>query len=73
MPHRNEDVVRQRYKAFGEGGMDTLRSLFAPDAVHVANGDSQISGEYQGVDDTLAYYGRLFELSNGPSPRRSTS
>jgi ketosteroid isomerase-like protein len=61
----NEDIVRQGYKAFGEGDLDTLRSLFAPDAVHVATGNNPVAGEYKGVDDILAYYGRLFELSNG--------
>ena len=65
MAHPNEDVVRQGYKAFSEGDMDTLRSLFAPDAVHVATGSSQVAGEYNGVDAILAYYGKLFELSDG--------
>ena len=61
----NEEIVRQGYKAFGEGDMDTLRSLYAPDAVHRATGDNPLSGEYKGVDDILGYYGKLFELSNG--------
>jgi ketosteroid isomerase-like protein len=65
MAHPNEDLVRQGYKAFGEGDMDTLRSLFAPDAVHVATGNSPVSGEYQGVDAILGYYGSLFERSDG--------
>ena len=61
----NEEIVRQGYKAFGEGDMDTLRSLYAPDAVHRATGNNPLSGEYKGVDDILGYYGKLFELSNG--------
>ena len=65
MAHANEDLVRQGYKAFGEGDMDTLRSLFAPDAVHVATGNGPLAGEYQGVDAILGYYGKLFELSDG--------
>ena len=65
MTHPNEDLVRQGYKAFGEGDMETLRSLFAPDAVHVATGNSPVSGEYQGVDAILGYYGKLFELTDG--------
>ena len=27
--------------------MDTLRSLYAPDAVHVAAGDNPLAGEYR--------------------------
>jgi ketosteroid isomerase-like protein len=65
MAHPNEDLVRKGYKAFGEGDMDTLRSLYAPDAVHKATGNNPLSGEYKGVDDILAYYGKLFELSDG--------
>ena len=65
MAHSNEEIVRQGYKAFGEGDMDTLRSLYAPDAVHSATGNNPLSGEYKGVDDILAYYGKLFELSDG--------
>jgi ketosteroid isomerase-like protein len=65
MAHANEDLVRQGYKAFGEGDMDTLRSLFAPDAVHVAPGNNPLAGEYKGVDAILGYYGKLFELSDG--------
>ena len=65
MAHPNEEIVRQGYKAFGEGDMDTLRSLFAPDAVHNATGNNPLSGEYKGIDDVLAYYGQLFERSDG--------
>jgi ketosteroid isomerase-like protein len=65
MAHPNEDLVRKGYKAFGEGDMDTLQSLYAPDAVHVATGNNQLAGEYKGVDAIFGYYGKLFELSDG--------
>jgi len=65
MTDANEDIVRQGYAAFAAGDMETLRSLFAPDAVHVATGSSPVAGEYQGVDAILGYYGTLFELSDG--------
>ena len=65
MAHANEDLVRQGYKAFGEGDLETLGSLYSPDAVHSATGNNPLAGDYRGVDDILAYYGRLFELSGG--------
>lgn len=65
MAHPNEEAVRKGYKAFGEGDLDTLRSLFAEDAIHHAAGSNPLSGDYKGVDDILAYYGQLFELSGG--------
>jgi ketosteroid isomerase-like protein len=58
-------LVRQGYKAFGEGDLDTLRSLFAADAVHHAAGANPLSGDYKGADEILGYYGQLFELSGG--------
>ena len=65
MAHPNEEIVRQGYKAFGEGDMDTLRSLFNPDAVHSSPGNNPLSAEYKGIDNILAYYGQLFERSDG--------
>jgi ketosteroid isomerase-like protein len=65
MAHPNEEIVRQGYQAFGEGDMDTLRLLFAPDAVHSATGNNPLSGDYNGVDEILGYYGQLFERSDG--------
>ena len=65
MTHPNEEIVRQGYKAFGEGDTDKLRLLFAPDVVQVATGKHPLAGEYKGVDDVLGYIGKLFELSDG--------
>ena len=65
MTHPNEELVRQGYKAFGEGDMDTLRSIFASDAVHTSLGNNPLAGEYKGIDDILGFYGQLFEVSGG--------
>jgi ketosteroid isomerase-like protein len=65
MAHPNAEIVRQGYKAFDEGDMDTLRSLFAADAVHSATGNNPLLGDYNGVDEILAYYGKLFERTDG--------
>ena len=65
MTQTNDEIVRQGYKAFGEGDMDTLRSLFAPDAVHSATGNNPLAADYKGIDAILGYYGQLFELSGG--------
>ena len=65
MADSKEDIIRRGYKAFGEGDMKTLGSLYMPDVVQRQPGHNQTSGEYKGVDDVLAFYGRLFELSGG--------
>jgi uncharacterized protein len=65
MAGANEDVVRQGYKAFGEGDMDTLGSLMTDDVSHVVPGDNRFTGEHKGKDAVFAYYGALVEASGG--------
>jgi ketosteroid isomerase-like protein len=65
MAHPNEVLVRRGYKAFGEGDMDTLRSLYAKDAVHRTPGTNPLAGDHEGIDDILAFYGQLFERTDG--------
>jgi ketosteroid isomerase-like protein len=61
----NEDIVRRGYEAFGQGDMDTLRSIMTPDVVQSVPGKSKVSGEHKGVDNVLGYYATLFEMTNG--------
>jgi ketosteroid isomerase-like protein len=61
----NEDTVRRGYDAFGQGDMDTLRSIMTPDVVQSVPGKSQVSGEHKGVDNVLGYYATLFDLTGG--------
>ena len=65
MAGSKEDIVRQGYRAFGEGDMDTLRSIMTPDVVHSVPGNNQTAGEHKGIDEVLGLYGQLFELSGG--------
>lgn len=65
MGNVNEDLVRKGYAAFQAGDMDTLRSIMTADVVHENAGNNLVSGEYKGIDAVLAYYGKLFELTDG--------
>ena len=65
MTGSKEDTIRRGYKAFGDGDMDTFRSIYTPDVVHSEPGHNQTSGEYKGVDQVLGLYGKLAELSGG--------
>ena len=65
MADSKEDTIRRGYKAFGEGDMETLGSLYSPDVVQRQPGNNQTSGEYKGKDSVLGLYGKLFELSGG--------
>jgi ketosteroid isomerase-like protein len=59
------DLVRRGYEAFGAGDMDTLRGLFTEDAVWHLGGSGGLSGDKQGLDAILAYFGELFTRSDG--------
>lgn len=61
----NEDTVRRGYEAFGQGDMDTLRSIMTPDVVQSVPGNSRVSGEHKGIEEVLGYYATLFELTGG--------
>ena len=65
MAESKEDIIRRGYKAFGEGDMETLGSLYTPDVVQRQGGNNQTSGEYKGVDNVMGLYGKFFELSGG--------
>jgi ketosteroid isomerase-like protein len=65
MGHPNEELLRQGYEAFGKGDMDTIRSLFADDIVWHAPGRSPLAGDYKGIGEVLAFFGKTVELSGG--------
>ncbi|MDQ0617035.1 nuclear transport factor 2 family protein [Arthrobacter globiformis] len=58
-------LVRRGYEAFAAGDMDTLRGLFAEDAVWHVGGSGGLSGDKLGRDAVLAYLGELFTRSDG--------
>ena len=65
MADSREDIIRRGYRAFGEGDMETLGSLYTDDVVQTMSGNNPLSGEYQGRDNVLGLYGKIFELSGG--------
>jgi hypothetical protein len=58
-------LVRRGYEAFSAGDMDTLGELFTEDAVWHTGGSGGLSGDKQGRDAILAYFGELASRSNG--------
>jgi uncharacterized protein len=58
-------LVRRGYEAFSAGDIDTLRELFTEDAVWHTGGSGGLSGDKQGRDAILAYFGELASRSNG--------
>jgi len=61
----NVELIRRGYEAFDAGDMDTLRELFAEDAVWYVAGNGVLSGTKQGREAILAYFGELATRSDG--------
>ena len=66
MTHPNEDLVREAYAAFGRGDMDALRKQYWTDDIrwHVP-GRSTLSGDYEGPEQVIQYFARIFEATGG--------
>ena len=58
-------TVQRGYEAFQTGDMDTLRALLASDVAWHAPGQGSLSGDFHGVNDVIAEFGRLFQESGG--------
>jgi ketosteroid isomerase-like protein len=67
MAHPNEDLVRRAYDAFSQGDIETLRQLFADDTIFHEPGRNPVSGDYQGIDQVLAFSGPSRSVLEGPS------
>ena len=65
MAHPNEELVRRGYEAFNNADVETLRELFADTTIFHEPGRSPISGDYQGLDQVLGFFGTLAERSGG--------
>ena len=61
----NLDLVRKGYAAFSAGDGETLAALMSPDVAHIVPGSSPVSGAHKGIQNVLAMYGQLGELSAG--------
>jgi ketosteroid isomerase-like protein len=58
-------AVKRGYEAFQTGDMDTMRQVLAADVSWHSRGQGPGSGDFQGVDDVIAEFGRLFQESGG--------
>jgi uncharacterized protein len=59
------DLVRRGYAAFQSGDMDMLRTILAGDVVWHAPGQGPQSGDFQGLENVIGEFGRLFQDSGG--------
>jgi len=66
MMQSDEDRVRQANAAFGSGDLGALQSQFlAEDVVWHVPGRGPLAGDYQGIAEVIALFGKISELSGG--------
>ena len=62
---QNLAVVRRGYEAFAKGDIETLKMLFAPNAIWHSVETGILPGNYQGVQFILEFFGRLAHETDG--------
>jgi ketosteroid isomerase-like protein len=60
--HPNVVAYRRTADAFRAGDLETLRTLIAPDVVWHVPGRHAMAGDVRGLDELVAWLGRLREL-----------
>jgi ketosteroid isomerase-like protein len=57
----NKAIIERGYRAFSEGDMETVMSLFDDDIEWVQPGESSVSGTFHGKAEIMEHLGRLAE------------
>jgi ketosteroid isomerase-like protein len=63
--HPNAELLKKGYAAFAAADLDTLRELFAEDAVWYFRGKNPYAGEFTGRDAILGHFTDLFTATDG--------
>ena len=69
MTHPNEQVVRDYFQAFNEGGLDRVGELIADDIVIHFPGRNPMAGERRGRDEVMSFFRTMVQragISNVP-------
>jgi ketosteroid isomerase-like protein len=56
---------RKGYDNFGKGDLEAIREDFAPNIIWHVGGHNSLTGDYQGIDDVFALFGRIFTETEG--------
>src|ERR1700722_4820112 len=65
MTQSGEDRVRQANAAFGSGDLGALSQFLAEDVEWHVPGRGPLAGEYHGIAEGIAMFGKVSELSGG--------
>ncbi len=62
---QNVAVVRRGYEAFAKGDIETLKTLFTPNAIWHSVGAGVLPGNYRGLQAILGFFGQLANETQG--------
>jgi hypothetical protein len=63
--HPNLTKIRQALDAYNSGDRQAMKEFLSPDIRWHVSGDHALSGDYKGIDEVLAYFERVQELTEG--------
>lgn len=63
--HPHVRLMRKVYAAFGSGDVQTAGSYWTSGAVHHYPGNNPLSGEHKGLDESIAFANKIWELTEG--------
>jgi len=63
--HPNLESARRGYQAFANGDLATVSELLADDIVWHVGGNNTLSGDYEGKEAVLSFFGRLMQETGG--------
>lgn len=65
MTHRNEELTRRAYDAFGQGDVETLSTMMSDQVSWYVPGNNPMSGEYHGKEEVFGFFKRVAEATRG--------
>lgn len=63
--HPNVHKIREALSTYNTGDRQAMRAFLAPDIRWHVSGDHALSGDYEGIDEVLAYFDEVQELTDG--------
>jgi len=63
--HANLEISRGGYEAFASGDLATVGDLFSDDIVWHSGGNNILTGDYEGKEAVLGFFGRLMQETEG--------
>jgi hypothetical protein len=61
----NLELIKSLLAAFAQGSLSGVRDLLTPDVKFHFPGDNSLSGEYKGLDESIALLARVFQWTAG--------